>query len=46
MYIPSFFKIENTEEIHDFISPVTEKIWASSILLLLIVNKKGRRSIH
>ena len=51
MYIPSFFKIENTQEIHDFIhhngfaiiiSQGNEKLIASHIPLLLTRNAKGQ----
>lgn len=51
MYIPSFFKVDNTEEIHDFIhhngfgiviSQTNEKLLASHIPLLLAKNSKGK----
>ncbi len=51
MYVPSFFKVENTEEIRDFIthhafgiviSQTNEKLLASHIPLLLSTNSKGK----
>ncbi|MDF2456611.1 MAG: transcriptional regulator [Cytophagaceae bacterium] len=51
MYVPSFFKVENTEEIRDFIhhnafgiviSQTNGKLLASHIPLLLTTNSKGK----
>ncbi len=54
MYIPSFFKVENTEEIQDFIhhngfgiliSQSDERLLASHIPLLWTKNEKGQETL-